>query len=128
MQLHKPIALLCLFGLASSSPLKAADRAGLYQSHHFVSCLQYSEDRKLPAHVGRNAADELFVSGWLTAFNYLTPDTYDIVPAHDISGVMQWLDGYCRANPARGIESGLLQFTADFYAARQPYFNAPAAR
>lgn len=117
---------LCLaFAAGSISPANASDERGLYQALNYISCAQYEQDRKLPLHTGRNAADEIYLSGWLTAYNYLTPSTYDIVPNHDIMKVMEWLDGYCKANPTKGIEAGLLQFASDFYPTRTQRYAAP---
>lgn len=110
------LALLVLFLLPV--PAKATDEHGLYQALHYISCLQYTDDRKLPAHTGRNAADEIYISGWLSAYNYLVASTYDITPNHDINIVMGWLDHYCAENPGKGVEAGLLQFTNEVYSTR----------
>ncbi len=122
----KPLLLLVPVLAVVSMPAYAADERGLYQALNYISCAQYEQDRKLPLHTGRNAADEIYLSGWLTAYNYLTPSTYDIVPNHDIMKVMEWLDGYCKANPTKGVEAGLLQFASDFYPTRTQRYAAPA--
>jgi hypothetical protein len=125
-----PIRLfLVLPVFLASDQSNAADNAGLYQALNYVSCQQYEQDRKLPVHSGRNAADEIYLSGWLSAYNYLTPNTYDIVPNHDIMKVMEWLDGYCKANPTKGLEAGLLQFVNDFYTTRtKQYIATPTSK
>lgn len=103
---------------------KATDEHGLYQAMHYISCVQYSEDRKQPVHTGRNAADEIYVSGWLSAYNYLVASTYDITPNHDVNVVLGWLDKFCTENPAKGIEAGLLQFTNEVYPTRMQSYGA----
>ncbi len=119
--------LALLITAFSSYSAIAADEKGLYQTLNYISCPQYSEDRKLPLHNGRNAADELYISGWLSGYNYLTPNTYDIVPGHDVMKVMEWLDSFCQVNTSKSVESGLLQFTSDNYPTRmQVYPPQPA--
>ena len=103
----------------------ASDEKGLYQTLNFISCPQYAEDRKVPLHSGRNAADEISLSGWLSAYNYLVPNTYDIVPAHDIMKVLEWMDKFCKENPTKNVESGLLQFTSEAYPSRMERFVDP---
>lgn len=107
-----------VLSLLLAAPAHAADDKGLYQTLNYISCAQYAEDRKLPVHTGRNAADELYMSGWLSGYNYLTPNTYDVVPGHDIMKVMEWMDKFCKDAPGKSVEAGLLQFTGDSYPSR----------
>lgn len=107
-------------------PAHAADDKGLYQTLNYISCAQYIEDRKLPLHTGRNAADEIYVSGWLSAYNYLTPNTYDVVPGHDIMKVLEWMDTFCKDNSDKSVEAGLLQFSSDSYPDRVQHYPKPA--
>src|SRR5438874_1819153 len=39
-----------------------------------------------------------WVTGYLTAVNIRTPDTYDIAGATDLDGVMLWIENYCNKN------------------------------
>ena len=118
-------AAFAFFAFLTTSA-RAADDKGLYQTLNYISCAQYVEDRKLPLHTGRNAADEIYVSGWLSAYNYLTPNTYDIVPEHDIMKVLEWIDTFCKANPDKSAEAALLQFSSDHYPDRTQNYPKPA--
>ena len=118
------VATFAFFAFLATSA-RAADDKGLYQTLNYISCAQYTEDRKLPLHTGRNAADEIYVSGWLSAYNYLTPNTYDIVPEHDIVKVLEWIDTFCKANPDKSAEAALLQFSSDQYPARTKNYPKP---
>ena len=109
-----------------NQPARAADSKGLYQTLNYISCLQYTDDRKLPLHTGRNAADEIYISGWLSAYNYLMPNTYDVVPGHDITRVMTWMDAFCKSKPDKSVEAALVQFTSENYPGRlQSYSKLP---
>jgi len=106
-------------------PAKAADEKGLYQTMHLITCENYVADRKIPAHTDMNAIDEIYVAGWLSAFNYLTPNTHDITPQHDVNLVLADLDKFCAQNPKSNIEAGLLELTSDYYPTRMQNYVAP---
>jgi len=44
---------------------------------------------------------EMWVTGYVTAFNHVYPATYDILGNTDITGAMLWLENHCRQNPLR---------------------------
>lgn len=121
-------ALLCTALVVSGAAAKAADSKGLYQTLYYVSCATYVQDRKEPENTGKNAVDKIYVSGWLSGYNYLTPNTYDILPNHNVDIVLQWLDQFCAKSPTQSIEAGLLQLTSDLYPDRvQNMPEQPAA-
>jgi len=80
-----------------SFPALASDDHGLYQTMHFISCEAYIKDRKQPVNTGMNAVDTIYVAGWLSGYNYVLPNTYDIVPNNNLGSVMLWLDKFCAA-------------------------------
>lgn len=63
-----------------------------------TSCFSYTK--------ARTAEDDShfksYVRGYLTAFNTLTADTYNITGAMSLPEIMTWLDNYC---DGKGIES-----------------------
>ena len=118
------ISALGLAALTGGSAL-ASDSQGLYQTLYFVPCTTYAEHRKEPAGTGNNALDQVYVVGWLSGYNYLTPNTYDILPNHNVPGVMQWLDEFCAKNPTKSVDAGLLQLTAELYPLRTQAFVPP---
>jgi hypothetical protein len=118
-------AFACM-AAATFAPAQAADSKGLYQTLFYVSCETYMQDRKEPVGTGRNAVDQIYVSGWLSAYNYLTPNTYDILPNHNVASALQWLDKFCAENPKKSVEAGLLQLTDELYPNRiQNYVPPP---
>lgn len=99
-------------------PAHAGDDKGLYQTYYYISCSTYVQDRKEPINTGKNAVDKIYVSGWLSGYNYLTPNTYSIIPNGDMDMVMVWLDRYCAKYPTKNIEAGLLQLSDEQYPTR----------
>lgn len=122
--------LIAALGVAGSlaSGAMAADSQGLYQTLYFVPCPTYAEHRKEPAGTGNNALDQVYIMGWLSGFNYLTPNTYDILPGHNLPAVMQWLDEYCAKNPKKSVDSALLELTGELYPNRIKDFAPPQAQ
>ncbi|MFP4155932.1 MAG: hypothetical protein ACLFSG_09580 [Halothiobacillaceae bacterium] len=56
-----------------------------------------------------------FIEGYLTAFNVIVPDTYDILAQAPTSVVIEWLDDHCLANPAQSLTDALAAFTVVRY-------------
>ena len=48
-----------------------------------------------------------WVSGWLTAYNYLTRDTYSLVTP---SAFMVWVEDFCRQNPSQNTSYVLAEY------------------
>jgi hypothetical protein len=40
-----------------------------------------------------------WLTGYITAVNELTPDTYSITGLTDLEGVLGWVENYCKKNP-----------------------------
>lgn len=75
-----------------------------------VSCGQFAQARKLPKGEGVNASIEIFVSGWLSAFNAITAGG-NIEGDGRIDDTLLWLDNYCQQNPTSAMQDGLVRFT-----------------
>ena len=107
-------------------PVQAADEHGMYQTLHLITCESYVKDRKEPVDTGMNAVDTIYVAGWLSGYNYLTPNTYQIIPNNNLGAVMTWLDEFCKVNPTSNIEVALLKLTDDLYPKRIQSLPKPA--
>lgn len=59
-----------------------------------------------------------YVSGWLSSFNRMASDTYNIVP-NGLDGAMLWLNNYCSANPLQSLDVGLQALITEAYPSRQ---------
>jgi hypothetical protein len=64
------------------------------------------------------ATDYNYVAGWLSAFNFLTPDTVNILP-NGVEGAMLWLNNYCNSHPLVLIDAGLDALVREAYPMRK---------
>ena len=62
-----------------------------------TTCSKYLEDRNLDAKQSEQFAH--WFTGFLTAYNWLKPDTYDIAAQYKSNGLLRYLDLYCGKNP-----------------------------
>jgi len=94
------------------------DKDGAYaiQGGQATSCGKYMEAR---AEKSVDAfAHTAFIAGYVTAYNRLTPETYDILGGTDMQSVAAWLDNYCKAHPLKGLATALDVLTAELYPRR----------
>jgi hypothetical protein len=59
-----------------------------------------------------------WVAGYLTAHNRNAPDTYNVLGAGSLPGVMLWLETYCRDNPQSQLAIGMDELTRELRAKR----------
>jgi hypothetical protein len=85
---------------------QAIDGVGGYWTLNNTTCGQYMEERKNTKSVAY-AQTAYWVSGYISAYNRWTPDTYNILAGSDIHSVMQWLENYCRTNPMKNLANGM---------------------
>jgi hypothetical protein len=83
-----------------------------------TSCSKYLEIRNL-----NNEESQEFVhwfTGFLTAYNWQEPDTYDIAPAtqYNSAGLLRFMDLYCGQNPTRRIIDAAVGFVNAVYEKR----------
>jgi hypothetical protein len=64
------------------------------------------------------ASVKFFIAGWLTAYNAMVSDTFDIVP-NGLDGTTLWLNNYCNNNPLKQLEDGLRALVEEAYPSRQ---------
>jgi len=70
---------------------------------------------------GSGSESEPFVHwfmGFITAYNWLQPDTFDISAEYNSTGLLIWLDYYCKENPASTINDAALAFVKVVYEKR----------
>jgi hypothetical protein len=97
-------------------PTSAAEQStGAYHAYSIVSCGQLMEYKR---------RDDLFLidwyaSGYLTAFNRMAPDTYNIAGSTDIPSVRLWIEQYCLKEPLSDVTSGLAVLTRELFERRQ---------
>ena len=101
-------ALLCM-----APGAWARDASGSFETVGAKSCAAFMRDHK--AQSWAYNADTAWVTGYLTAYNALVPDTSNILGDTDVSGAMLWLQQYCLAYPDNGLADAMLALTAHLY-------------
>lgn len=102
--------------LAAMPGARARDAAGSFETLGARSCATYMRDKQ--AQGWAYNADAAWVTGYLTAYNALTPDTSNILGETDVSAALLWLESYCKVHPSSGLAEGMLALTAELYPRR----------
>ena len=111
-------AILCA-GLTASTLCRAADEDDkfLVWGVGASSCNTY-----MNARAAGEAKQESFTSylmGYLTAYNALESDTYNIAGDMKADEMLLWLDGYCDDHKTVSFETAIHDFTASIADKRQ---------
>lgn len=93
----------------------AGDKERFYAAHD-ETCGQYLLDRRSTAATLSHVA---WVSGYVTAYNRQTPNTYDIMSGRGSSEVIPWLDQWCKLNPSKTLSKAMEALTMDLFSKRQ---------
>ncbi|HTT08452.1 MAG TPA: hypothetical protein VMH34_06640 [Gammaproteobacteria bacterium] len=106
---------MALFALAVLifEPVMAADSKEAYAvwGDGNLSCHNYNKAR---AATGPELEKiKSYVTGYLTAYNAFTPDTYDIAGGAKIDTVISSLDDYCDIKQVESLESALHHFVQE---------------
>ena len=56
-----------------------------------------------------------WIAGYLSAVNWRTPDTYQILGKSEFKDAVTWLENYCRENPTNDVSRGMRALTLEFY-------------
>lgn len=114
-------ALLSASLLAAAAP-GTADAADAKQQFNLrglgaFTCAKYLEDRRTDIK-GTEIYAHWF-TGFLTGYNFLQPDTFEIAPSHDAKGLLTYLDIYCAKNPQLTVGVAATAFVKAVYDKRQ---------
>ena len=109
------IAVLIIY-LSMQGYTHAADRSGNYAiwGKGNKSCFNYLKDRDAE----KDKAYKNYVMGYLTAYNTMTPETYNISGNLRLDDIMAWLDDYCDAKQVHGLEQSLIEFISKHHEKR----------
>ena len=112
------MAFLLLFGLTVNDADSAdAKKRFSVRGLGTTTCSKYLEDRNLDAKKTIQYAH--WFTGFLTAYNWLQPDTYDISAQYKSNGLLRYLDLYCGRNPKNRLIDAVIAFTKAVYEKRQ---------
>ena len=101
--------------LSSMCPAWSADNTGGYFSRGAQSCGAFLDDWKKGQMLGYSA----WIAGYITAFNRLEPNTYNIAHQDTQGSLLLWMENYCRQNPLKDLDDGMTQLTLELYPRRQ---------
>jgi len=119
LRLLAPILLLASALL--SAPLMAKDMNQQYATFGkgSESCLAYMEAR---VENGREMDRyKHFVFGYLTAFNLMIPQNFNILGERSMSDAFDWLDGYCLKAPDDNITNAVAALTQAYFGGRKSF-------
>lgn len=107
---------LCAAGLPGAA--SAADDGGAYWSQRPENCRNFR--RAMDADSRTPALDNIrnWVSGYLTAYNRMARDTYDILGLSEFQAAMQSIENYCKAHPLDNLSAAMEALTEEFNARR----------
>lgn len=70
-------------------------------------------------YISQLSEESEWVAGYLSAYNWLTPDTYSIAGFSDFQGVMTWIVDYARKHPLDPLHEAVQRLIRVLYPKRQ---------
>ncbi len=107
---------LCVAALPATAP--AADEGGAYWSQRAESCRDFRSAIGADTRTTVQANIRGWIAGYLTAYNRMAPETYDILGISDIEAAMQTIENFCKANPLDNLSAAMEALTEEFNARR----------
>ena len=100
-------------------PVSAADAQNKYKLRGLgaLTCSKYLDERRTDIKGTSRYAD--WLTGYLTAYNFYQPQTFDIAPNHDANGLLTFLDLYCSKNQKQLIGQAAQAFVKAVHQKRQ---------
>lgn len=110
--------ILCSAATAMPTVAFAADAEGAYSSQRPASCRELvyelrSRDRTPVLINIRN-----WISGYITAYNRQTAETFDILGIADFEAAMHSVENFCKARPLENLAAAMEVVTEDLYKTR----------
>src|SRR5262245_6055476 len=92
------LAVFAILASQATGKTTAADAKGSYNIRGIgiVTCSKYLQDRSLKKDT---SAYIIWLAGYITAYNWLKPDTWEIAPHYDPPQLAKYLDLYCGKAP-----------------------------
>ncbi|MGI9304602.1 MAG: hypothetical protein ACR2RB_18140 [Gammaproteobacteria bacterium] len=113
-----------VMGAVVAGSVLAADQDGVFSMvghaskpcHAFTEALTQARANDNYYEVNRYS---LWLDGYLTAYNLLTPDTYDIAGGQDRKALLDRLGAYCKSKPADNFWTAVTKLTEGLHATRR---------
>jgi len=105
--------------LMFSAPGHSIDKNGNYHFYGNASCGEWVLMRREKSATIDQLRMVSWISGYITAFNSITSDTFNIAGDTGLATIFLWLDNYCQANPLMKLTDGLLVLTIELWPNRK---------
>jgi hypothetical protein len=105
------VAFLAAF--AATSGAWAADKNSQY-GMLTDTCGEYVKDRAK----NRTLRHTSWIAGYVTAYNSVSPETYNILGKSNVQSAMLWLDNWCKAHPSENLAGGMHALVQELYPTR----------
>ena len=117
---YRLMSVLC--AALAALPAYAADNDGNYAvwGQGKKACFHYNEARKDPDGIAMEGFRG-YLMGYLSAYNAITPKTYNITGKMDLDGVLAWLDEYCGSKGMLSFEQAMLEYTDQHFKERATF-------
>ena len=105
----------------------ASDHNGRYRNfipEGFDSCREFvtAVDDCQRNHCAKISLYKVWSAGYLTSYNLLTPDTFDIAGGREADSTDRstiiWLENYCKHHPAQTYTEAIKRLTTELYPER----------
>ena len=97
---------------AAGGGAQAADASGAFKvfGSGQLSCQRWLDDRREDNPSA--AQSEMWVAGYLTAYNQFVHKDKDVTAPYDGNFVLKWIDDYCRKRPANQLHLAVRELLA----------------
>ena len=110
--------LLVVLLLSATGWARASDAENSYLVLGTKTCFQFVDERKFAPDV-QDRLTEMWIAGYVSAVNKLTPDTFNILGKTNMKSLIISLENYCRGNPFAESSTGLREMIDELYPQRQ---------
>jgi len=121
MRSGRTVVVLGVLAVLASHMWSAATAADAKNSYNIrgvgiATCAKYLEARNLKKNTDAYID---WMTGFLTAYNWMKPDTFEIAPHYDPPQLSKYLDLYCGKSPKALINTAAIEFVGVMYPKRQ---------
>lgn len=114
--IYRVIGIVMLLCVASAHARDYKQQFATYGAGNY-SCAEYSQ--AMSAGDDQENHIRQWLAGYISAFNLIRGDTYDIFGSTDFEGMIQWIDDRCTKYPNANLTNTIARFTEVTYSYRK---------
>ncbi len=100
-------------------PASAFDDGGQYAAHGVVTCAAHLAPQNREPDGSVAYGEQRWLEGVIHAFNWLVPDTFQILGESDVRAALRWLDDFCANNRLKDTAEGVEALFGEPYPKRR---------